>query len=246
MARLGILGGMGPAATAHLFTRVVELTNASCDQEHVEITLLNRPGVPDRTAYLLRKQGALNFIPVLQEMALELEAAGCFILAMPCNTAHTCLPEISSVLTSARFVDMLNETVALTASLGCSRVGILATDGTLSTKAYQHAFTQAGLEVVVPEGNLQRTVMSIIYENVKAGIPVPEEKVESVMSALACQGCDGVILGCTELSVIGIPAYFLGMPVIDALDVLAWRCVQECGATPRSLAVLRSQDAFFA
>lgn len=238
MMRLGILGGMGPAATARLFTRVVDLTQAACDQEHIEVTLLNRPGVPDRTSYLLGKPGARNFIPVLQEMALELEAAGCGVLAMPCNTAHTRLPEIASVLTSARFVDMLGETVLLTSRLGCSRVGVLATDGTLSTEAYQSAFAQAGLETVIPQGSLQETVMSIIYDDVKAGLPVPARKMEGVLDALACEGCDGVVLGCTELSVVDVPTTYRGMPIVDALDVLAWRCVQECGAAARPLSVL--------
>lgn len=238
MKRLGILGGMGPAATAHLFRRVIELTDAHCDQEHLEITVLNRPSVPDRTAYLLDKPGAASFVPVLQGMALELESAGCSVLAMPCNTAHTRLEEISSALTDAHFVDMLSETAALTANLGCSRVGILATDGTLSTKVYHHAFNQVALDVVSPEGELQETVMGIIYEYVKAGISVPREKIEYVLNALAAQGCDGVILGCTELSLLDIPARFQGMLVIDALEVLAWRCVQECGAPSRFPAVL--------
>lgn len=228
--RLGIIGGVGPAATARLFTRVVDMTQASCDQEHLDVLLRNCPTIPDRTAYLLGREGADDFVPVMSEIALELEGAGCQILAMPCNTAHARISLISEPLTCARFVNMPKEAAVFARDLGCTQVGILATDGTLAAGVYTQALADLGICAVRPGDTSQKRVMSIIYDDVKAGRKVPEGKFESVCEELVEAGCDGLILGCTEFSVIGAPTHFAGVAVIDALDVLAWRCVQECGA----------------
>lgn len=133
-------------------------------------------------------------------------------------------------LARARIVDMPRETAAFLHDLGCTNVGVLATDGTLAARVYQDALAEEGLAVVVPPDESQRKVMGIIYDGVKAGRPVPQEDVLGMLDAVAAAGCDGVVLGCTELSVLSTPARHRGAPVVDALDVLAWRCVQECGA----------------
>ena len=219
MEKLGIIGGMGPAATARLLSRIVELTAADRDQDHLDVTVLNRPSVPDRTAFLLGRPDAPSFVPALVDMARDLEALGCTVLAMPCNTAHARAEEVRERLARARIVDMPRETAAFLHDLGCTNVGVLATDGTLAARVYQDALAEEGL-----------AVMGIIYDGVKAGRPVPQEDVLGMLDAVAAAGCDGVVLGCTELSVLSTPARHRGAPVVDALDVLAWRCVQECGA----------------
>lgn len=230
MEKLGIIGGMGPAATARLLSRIVELTAADRDQDHLDVTVLNRPSVPDRTAFLLGRPDAPSFVPALVDMARDLEALGCTVLAMPCNTAHARVEEVREQLARARIVDMPRETAAFLHDLGCTNVGVLATDGTLAARVYQDALAEEGLAVVVPPDESQRKVMGIIYDGVKAGRPVPQEDVLGMLDAVAAAGCDGVVLGCTELSVLSTPARHRGAPVVDALDVLAWRCVQECGA----------------
>lgn len=237
MEKLGILGGMGPAATARLFARVVDFTDAARDQDHLDITVLNRPSVPDRTAYLLKTPGAQPFAPVLGDMARTLEGMGCTVLGMPCNTAHSKVEEISSGLLHARMVNMPRETARFAArALGCTHVGVLATDGTLFSGVFQRAFEEAGLQIEYPSDAFQKRVMGIIYDYVKAARPVPEGLLESVFDHLCEHGCDGFVLGCTELSLLGAPVRYSGHPVIDALDVLAWRCVQECGAPARDFA----------
>ena len=236
MEKLGIIGGMGPAATARLFSRVVDFTDAACDQDHLDVTVLNRPSVPDRTAYLLARPGAHPFAPMLQDMARTLEEMGCAVLAMPCNTAHAALGEIESVLSSARLIDMPYEAAAFACSLGCARVGLLATDGTLSAGVFQRASREMGVQSQAPEAFFQKHVMSVIYDHVKAARAVPAGLFEEALDNLVACGCDGFILGCTELSLLGMPARYKGKPVIDALDVLAWRCVRECGAQARDLA----------
>ena len=228
MKRLGIIGGMGPAATARLFTRVVELTDAACDQEHLDIRITNNPHVPDRTAFLLGKPGSQNFVPVLQREALELEQMGCEVLAVPCNTSHARFEEISVPLDKATLLNMVGETAARARQLGCTSVGILATSGTIACNVYQRALASSGLEAIVPGEQVQQQVMSAIYDYVKAGKPIPDGHLERVFDALIAQGCDGLLLGCTELTFAGTS--WRGVPVIDALDVLARRCVQACGA----------------
>lgn len=240
--KLGIIGGLGPAATVRLFQRIVELTDVRRDQDHLDITILNRPQIPDRTAYLLGRRGAPSFIPVMQQAARELEQAGCQVICTPCNTAHSRYSEIASVLDRATFVHMPRETATFAKTLGCTRVGVMATDGALAAGVYQEAFEQKGLHFERPVPHAQEAVMSIIYDEVKAGLPVDFDRFQAVCAGLKERGCDGIVLGCTELSCIGAPVHVMGMTVIDALDVLAWRCVQECGAPAHDLAAAVSKQ----
>ncbi|WP_139652621.1 aspartate/glutamate racemase family protein [Raoultibacter phocaeensis] len=230
MEKLGIIGGLGPAATAQLFSRIVQYTEADRDQDHLDVTILNRPAIPDRTAFLLGKPGAATFVEPMQQAARELEELGCTVLATPCNTAHARLDAIASVLDVARFVDMPRSAAAFAARIGCKRVGVLATDGALAAGVFQTALAKAGLQTVIPAREVQAEVMSIIYDYVKAGRNVPPETVASVCEALVREGCDGIMLGCTELSLLGLGGRAQGALVIDALDVLAYTCVTECGA----------------
>ena len=239
--KLGIIGGLGPAATVRLFQRIVELTDVARDQDHLDITILNRPQIPDRTAYLLGRPGAPSFIPVMQQAARDLEQTGCEVVCTPCNTAHSRYDEISGVLERASFLHMPRETAAFAKSLGCTRVGVMATDGALAAGVYQDAFAREGLGFEQPSEAAQRIVMSIIYDEVKAGRPVDFDRFQVVCAGFLERGCDGIVLGCTELSCIGAPVHVMGMTVIDALDVLAWRCVQECGAPAKDLAAAVSK-----
>lgn len=235
MEKLGIIGGLGPAATAQLFTQIVKYTDSRCDQDHMDITILNRPSIPDRTAYLLGKPGAASFVEPMQQAARELEEAGCTVLATSCNTAHARLGQIASVLQRARFVPMPSSAARFAQGLGCGRLGILATDGALAAGVYQAACEDAGIEACVPDRETQVQVMSIIYDDVKAGREADPAKVGGVLEAMMAQGVDGIVLGCTELSLLGIPRRVQGVAVVDALDVLAWRCVTECGARAHDL-----------
>lgn len=127
--KLGIIGGLGPAATATLFARVIDLTEAETDQDHLDITILNRPQTPDRTAFILGKSDE-SYLPPLHEAALELEDLGCEVLATPCVTGHYRSDEWSAGLQTAHLVHMPRETARYLALAGKRCVGIMATDGT--------------------------------------------------------------------------------------------------------------------
>lgn len=233
--KLGVIGGVGPAATALFFQRVVGFTDAACDQDHLDISILNRPQIPDRTDYLLGVAGAPSFVPSMNEAALVLEALGCEVLSTPCNTAHAQLQAIAQGLTTARFVNMLTETAAFAKDLGVAKCAILATDGTLETRVYEHALAAHDVEACWPAGDDQKLVMSIIYNQVKAGKPIDTEGFTRLCEKMIDQGCDGIILGCTELSLVPVAPRIHGAAIVDALDVLAWRCIQECGASAKDL-----------
>ena len=98
------------------------------------------------------------------------------------------------------------------------------------TRALQNELEAYGLKAVLPDAENQAKVMSIIYDDVKRGRPANMRAFDEVSAHLREQGCDSVILGCTELSVINAPAKSHGMVVVDAMEVLAIRSVQECGA----------------
>ncbi len=233
--KLGIIGGVGPAATALFFQRVVEYTDVHSDQEHLDIDIVNRPGIPNRTDYLLGLEGAPSFVEPMNQAARQLEAAGCTVLSTPCNTAHAELDAIAQGLTVARFVNMLNETATFVKDLGVTKCAIMATSGTLATQVYHRALAAFGIEAAAPAATDQQLVMRIIYDQVKAGIDADARGFSALCEKMADQGCDGIILGCTELSLVPIPLRVKGACVVDALNVLAWRCVQECGAPAKDL-----------
>lgn len=236
--KLGVIGGVGPAATVQFFQRVVDYTNVTSDQEHLDIDILNRPGIPDRTNYLLSLEDAPSFIPIMNKTAQQLETLGCEILATPCNTAHAALDDIAAGLTQAHFVNMLDETAAFMKQLNVTKCAVLATDGTLQTHAYDQALATYGIQTILPEKEDQKFIMNIIYNQIKAGAAPDTEGFCTLCCKMVNAGCDGLILGCTELSLIPIPIRIHGAPIVDALNVLAWRCVQECNAPTKDLTTI--------
>ncbi len=229
LKKLGIIGGLGPAATASLFMRIIDHTDAKTDQEHLDITILNRPQVPDRTAYILGKSSE-SYVPQVREAAMQLEALGCEVLCMPCVTGHYKSEETFGGLTTAHMVHMPLEAARWLKKEGKRTVGVMATDGTGRAGVLQNALEAEGLTAVFPDAEHQAKVMSIIYDDVKAGRPANMDAFDDVCAHLRERGCDSVLLGCTELSVINAPAEARDMLVVDALEVLAIRCVEECGA----------------
>lgn len=236
MEKLGILGGMGPEATASLFSRIVSFTDAATDQEHLDITILNDPSIPDRTAHLLKKPGSADFTAPLQKLAAQLEASGCTVIAMPCSTAHVLIDDIAAPLRRARILNMPRLTAKAVKETGAQKTAILATDGTVRFGLYDQALADEGLASFLPSPATQADVMAVIYDHVKAGVPTPDALVSSIFSELEAEGCDAAILGCTELSVVGIPSAFGSVRVIDALDVLARESVRACGGRVKDAA----------
>lgn len=227
METLGIIGGMGPMATAYLLELVIQMTDAKTDQEHLDVILFDRPQVPDRTAHIL-DPAKPSPLPSMRDTAQTLERLGAGVICAPCVTSHCFYPELAASV-SVPFLHMVEEAGRELLAAGKKRAGILATTGTVKMGLFQKALESAGVEWAIPGEAGQRLVMSLIYEDIKAGRPANMGKFQRASEELFDQGCDCLILGCTELSLVkrDIP---LGHGYLDALEVLAKRCVQACGA----------------
>ena len=228
--RLGILGGMGPQATQVFYQRILDRTDAVRDQDHLPALILSDTAMPDRTAAILGGDAEGCYRRLLAD-AQELERCGCTALAIPCNTSHYFAERLQGAL-HIPLIHMVRESVAAMCLAGRRRVGILATDGTIQTKIYQKECQAQGLEAVAPAPEIQRIVMSIIYDEIKRGEKGSREKFAEIDRHLRALGCDGAILACTELSVYrayhGLPDYYL-----DAMEILAERCITACGCRLR-------------
>lgn len=226
MRSLGVIGGLGPMATAYFLELIVQMTDAKTDQEHLDVIVFNRPDVPDRTAYILGKSKDSPFEPMLRT-AHTLETLGASCLAAPCITSH-CFYEDFQAAVRVPFLNMVAETVAHLKQNGIQKAGILATTGTIHTQLFQKELEKQGLEWVIPCEIGQQQVMHLIYNNVKAGQPVELDRFELVSSKLREAGAECLILGCTELSLIKRD-YPVGPGCLDALEVLAQRSILTCG-----------------
>ena len=224
--RLGILGGMGPQATQDFYQRILDRTEASCDQEHLPTLILSDTGMPDRTAAILGGDAEGCFRRLLSDAQL-LERSGCTALAIPCNTSHYFADRLQEQL-GVPIIHMPRRAVAQARQEGWHKVGILATDGTVQTGVYQKECAAQGILAVSPPEDVQKIVMSIIYDEIKRGEKGSREKFALIDRWLRSAGCDGGILACTELSVYrtyhSLPDYYL-----DAMDVLAEECITACG-----------------
>jgi len=225
---LGIIGGVGPLATMLVGEMIVRLTEAEKDQDHVDMIITNNPNIPDRTAFILGESEE-DPVPVILADAQRLTVAGADILAIPCNTAHSFFGQIEEGAVLP-VIDMIGETAARAAQGGATRIGILGTTGTITTGVYQSACERYGMTPIIPDAHIQSVVMSLIYDDVKAGKPADREKWSIIKGAMEEVGCDKVILGCTELSVVR-QELGLGNEYIDSLLVLAETAIERCGHT---------------
>lgn len=226
MKTFGILGGLGPMATAYLMQLIIDMTDAKTDQEHMDMIVFNRPDVPDRTAYILNHTKP-SPVPSLVETAKTLEGLGVCAIGTPCVTAHSFHDELQAAV-NVPIIHMVRETAQYLKDAGCKKAGILATTGTVTSGLFQTALRSVGLDFAVPNETMQGYVMSLIYDCVKAGEPADMEKFHAVSDALRAEGADALILGCTELSIIKRDNE-IGPGYLDALEVLARAAVLTCG-----------------
>lgn len=232
MGKLGVIGGMGPEATAFFYEEVIKHTNASRDQEHLDMVIISQASMPDRTHAIITGDDA-RLIQVMREDAQALETLGCTCIAIPCNTSHYFYDKIQS-FTGVPIIHMPREAVREAAQARrARRIGIMGTDGTVRSGVYARECEALGVECMVPSPERQADVMSIIYENVKAGHPADMGKFSLVVDELVRRGCDAIILACTELSVArrrqGAPDVCL-----DAMDVLVREAIERSGKLYRA------------
>ena len=223
---LGILGGVGPLATAYFMEAVIRHTPASTDQDNIPMIVFNDPQIPDRTAHILDASRP-NPVPEMAKVARWLEDAGADYLAIPCNTAHYFYDAIARSV-SIPVMNIMEETATrIAAEVGeGGSVGLMATEGTVSSGVFQSYLSERGLTTIVPSHEEQRVVTELIYHQVKANRPYDRGAFVDVARSLRKRGCDAVVVGCTELSVIYQDLVALPPWLYDSLDILAERCVE--------------------
>ena len=224
---LGILGGLGPAASVYFYQLITQHTEALCDQDHLDIILISKASIPDRTDYILGKS-AESPLPAMMEGVKKLAEAGAQLIAIPCNTAHYFYDEIEK-LSSVPVLNIVKETVFLAQKAGIRKLGIMATAGTVLSGTYQKVCASYGVESVLPCEASQQTLMDIIYKDIKTAKNPDMNAFLAVASELYKNGAEAIVLGCTELSLIQGLENYPAFRFIDSLHVLAFRAIQMCG-----------------
>lgn len=222
MKRLGVIGGLGPLATAYFYELVIKMTDALTDQEHIEMMIYSKPSIPDRTDYILRKSTENPVLPML-DIGRRLVALGADYIAVPCITAHY-FHDILSRGIKAPVIHAIRETAVYLKKQGIHHAGIMATEGTIHSGLFQKELEEYGILSVLPDDESQQLTSEIIYQSIKANQPVDYAKFEGISEQLRRDGAEVIILGCTELSLIKRD-FNIGPGYLDAMEVLAMRCV---------------------
>lgn len=220
---LGVLGGMGPLASAQFMLRLTLLTPAARDQDHIPAVLWSDPRVPDRTQGKLA--GGADPLPWLLHGISGLRQAGCGAIAIPCNTAHGWYNE----MLAAAGVPILHIVDAAASDLRRQEVrggtiGIMGTAATLAMRLYQDRLETQGWRCIVPDTTQMQRLVSPAIAAVKANrLADAYPPLVEVANDLAARGAAAVVLGCTEIP-LGIqagPAEALRVPLVDTIDALA-------------------------
>ena len=229
---IGILGGMGPMATADLFQKITALTDAARDSEHIRIYIDSNAAIPDRTAAIL--DGGEDPVPAMTDSLRKLEGCGADSIIMPCNTAHYFLPRLEP-LTKLPFLSMITAAArACRTRFPGKNVGILATQGTLSAELYQKALAEERVPFLVPNERERAALMEVIYQGVKAGVPPSHyrEDFRFVIEGMTSRGAECFLLACTELP-LAAQSLGLELPCVDPTEELAKAAIRFCGYSVR-------------
>ncbi len=221
MKVVGIIGGMGPKATVDFVDKVISLTPAKKDQEHLKMMIIMNPQIPDRTEAILNKKE--NPVPELVKSAKMLEGAGVNFIVIPCVTAHFWLKEIESVVQTP-ILCLLDVTFERVKRQGKSikNIGILTTTGTIKVGIFDSLFCQKGYSIILPSETVQnRYVMKGIYR-IKMGEDPKGLKPYFIRASedLMRKGAQIIIAACTEIP-LSITQADIPVPLIDVNAVLA-------------------------
>jgi aspartate racemase len=231
---IGILGGMGPAATADLMQKIIQMTDAGSDQEHIPMLIDCNTRIPDRTAAILN--GGEDPVPEMLAAAHRLEIAGADFIIMPCNTAHYFIPELEREI-SIPILNMPEETAHVLMAKGVKTAAVLATDGTCRSGLYEKALTSEGIGTIYPQEEEQEKIMSLIYEYIKHGVTDPDELPVKAISDIAdncrLRGAEALLLACTELPLAFSYMNLYKDDCYDPTRILAAAAIKEAGAVIR-------------
>jgi aspartate racemase len=224
MKRLGILGGMGPAASAEFITRLIKQTPASCDQEHIPFVLWNEPRTPDRSTSM--KSGNDDPLPWLIEAVFGLKSAGCNFIVIPCNSAHYWYDDLNklnipiihivdSVIDELKSLDIINQTI-----------GVIGTQGTIEYGIYQQRLEHQGWNCITPDSVEMDYFVQPAIDFIKASkITEAQHLLIKVIDSLINRGASAVVLGCTELPLAVRETEQKGIPLVNSIDSLVKKAI---------------------
>jgi aspartate racemase len=234
---IGILGGMGPEATAYFFQLIVNNTLSARDQDHIPVIVFNEPQIPDRTEAILR--GGPSPLPFLVRGVENLRRAGAAFAILPCVSAHFFYPALAA-RSPIPVVHLIEETVQEVRKLRprIGKVGLIATTGTVRSRLFHDAFEKAGIEVRAPNARVQKRLMDAIYgkKGIKAGVTAgpPRKVIQEVAAALVRSGAQAVVAGCTEVPLV-LKADDLPVPLIEPMNIGARACIRKAGGKVRAV-----------
>jgi len=231
---IGILGGLGPEATALFFHEIIRKTPAEKDQEHIKIVIYNNPEVPDRTDAIVNNlESPLDKIC---EGLIFLRDANVDFITIPCVTSHYYFEEIRNSV-DIPVLNIVQETFNFIKREYplVKNVGILATRGTYQGHVFENIFVPQHVSVIVPGEESQKCIMNAVYgkEGIKAGntTGAPKDSIVKIANELTGNGAEVIIGGCTEIPIV-VSNGDLKVPFINTLSVLAEAAVSLAGLTP--------------
>ncbi len=223
---IGVLGGMGPAATVDIFQKLLRANPCNTDQEQLRIIIDCNSKIPDRTQYILHN--GPDPMPYLRDSAEKLEKTGANLIVIPCNAAHYFHAHIQNYV-NIPVMHIMQATFDYMAGKypSVQNIGLLAATSTIQVGLYQKIFEENGINIITPDKQYQEDVMSVIFDKVKKGNVDEEARkmMRDVGNNLISKGAEGVIAGCTEIPLV-LEDGDLDVPVVDATDALARMAVK--------------------
>lgn len=196
---IGILGGMGPGATADAFEKLVARTPARKDQEHIPVIVASLPDIPDRTENIIH--AGASPLPAMINSLNILKNAGASCIIMPCNTAHYWYCELKKHI-KIPFISIIESTCERIISEQKHPVAILATTATIRTRLYQNKLAKAGVSYLIPDENDQDSIMKSIRLYKSGNSEVAYNTLLPCLEKLENSGAKYFIMGCTEIPLI--------------------------------------------
>ncbi len=221
---IGVLGGMGPAATLDFMAKLLRLTPAEREQDHLPLLVVSDPRVPDRVAPVLHGGGP-SPLPAMQEGIRRLERAGGQCVAIPCHTAHAWYHELAAA-TSLPILHIVDAALAEIARQGVppGPLGLLATAATLKAGLYQQRLAAAGHPALLASDEVMADAVLPAIALVKQGrTAAAGVLLQRAVGHLVAAGAERVLLACTEL-----PVALAAAPqpaCIDGTEALARSCL---------------------
>ncbi len=222
---VGIIGGMGPEATVDLMQRIIDLTRAKDDCDHIRCIVDNNPKVPSRIKAIIQGNGE-DPGPCIADMGRGLESWGAHFLVIACNTAHYYYDAVQDAVNIPviNLIDLVSDHVKAKFPEH-DKIGMLASPAVAMTGLYTKRFKKSGIKDVWPDPEYQDQLFDVIKE-VKKGNkgPMVRDGYYKVCEHLCQKGAKIAIIACTELSALG---GLLPITTIDAAQVLAMEIVHR-------------------